>query len=128
MPQAAWNLIVAGELVSQPYVEMTLAVMAAFGVDASRPRGLRRFLVPGRPGVIAACRYAIEPDASAASYFFAAAAITGGEVTVEGLAARACRATWPSAIAWSRWAARSATADDRSPSRPAGRCAASRST
>ena len=40
--------------------------------------------------------YAIEPDASAASYFLAAAAITGGEVTVEGFRATACRATWRS--------------------------------
>ena len=75
-------LRVEGELVSQPYVNMTLAVMEAFGVRAERD-GFREFRVPqanyyGR-------EYAIEPDASAASYFFAAAAITGGEVTVEGL-------------------------------------------
>ncbi|HWB11181.1 MAG TPA: 3-phosphoshikimate 1-carboxyvinyltransferase [Pirellulales bacterium] len=76
------TLFVEGELVSQPYVTMTLAVMEAFGVSVSRD-GLREFRLPrsayrGRP-------YAIEPDASAASYFFAAAAITQGEVTVEGL-------------------------------------------
>ena len=77
------ELTVSGELVSQPYVEMTLAVMRAFGVSP-RAEGLSRFLIPagrlyrGRP-------YAIEPDASAASYFFAAAAIAGGSVTVEGL-------------------------------------------
>ncbi|HJT33075.1 MAG TPA: 3-phosphoshikimate 1-carboxyvinyltransferase [Pirellulales bacterium] len=77
------TLTVTGELVSQPYVRMTLAVMKAFGVDA--PAGdLRRFELPS--GVhYRGCRYAIEPDASAASYFFAAAAITGGRVTVEGL-------------------------------------------
>jgi 3-phosphoshikimate 1-carboxyvinyltransferase len=76
------TLTVAGELVSKPYVEMTLAVMRGFGA-AVEARGLRQFFVPagryrGRP-------YAVEPDASAASYFFAAAAVTGGEVTVEGL-------------------------------------------
>lgn len=77
------EIAVAGELVSKPYVDMTLAVMASFGV-AVEMDARRRFLVPaGRP--YRACRYAIEPDASAASYFFAAAAITGGEVTVEGL-------------------------------------------
>ena len=65
-------------LVSQPYVDMTLAVMAAFGVDGARPSG-RRFRDCRAGSAIAACRYAIEPDASAASYFFAAAAITGGE-------------------------------------------------
>ncbi|NLE40148.1 MAG: 3-phosphoshikimate 1-carboxyvinyltransferase [Pirellulaceae bacterium] len=77
------ELIVEGELVSTPYVEMTLAVMRAFGVEIET-NGLERFHVPA-PREYAACRYAIEPDASAASYFFAAAAVTGGEVTVEGL-------------------------------------------
>lgn len=77
------TLTVSGELVSQPYVRMTLAVMKAFGVDVPQDQ-LRRFELP--PGVrYRGCRYAIEPDASAASYFFGAAAITGGQVTVEGL-------------------------------------------
>jgi 3-phosphoshikimate 1-carboxyvinyltransferase len=64
-------------LVSRPYVDLTIAVMEAFG---ARVEGLS---VPfsGYVGT----RYSIEPDASAASYFFAAAAITGGRVTVEGL-------------------------------------------
>jgi 3-phosphoshikimate 1-carboxyvinyltransferase len=72
----------AGRLVSLPYLEMTRRVMAAFGAacDAVDERTWR---VP--PGGYAACDYAIEPDASAASYFFAAAAITGGDVTVTGL-------------------------------------------
>lgn len=76
----------AGPLVSKPYVEMTLAVMRAFGVDAVRT-GFERFEFPGR-GQYRACDYRIEPDASAASYFFAAAAITGGRITVRGLSAR----------------------------------------
>jgi 3-phosphoshikimate 1-carboxyvinyltransferase len=77
------TLSVSGELVSRPYVEMTLAVMRAFGVDLPAS-GLREF----RPPAGAKYRgreYAIEPDASAASYFFAAAAITRGEVTVQGV-------------------------------------------
>lgn len=77
-------LAVQGTLVSVPYIAMTQRVMQAFGaeVDATsdyselRIANARRY--HGRD-------YAIEPDASAASYFFAAAAITGGEVTVEGL-------------------------------------------
>ncbi len=77
------ELVVDGELVSQPYVKMTLAVMSAFGI-AVETQDLTRFLIPaGRP--YRACRYEIEPDASAASYFFAAAAVTRGKVTVEGL-------------------------------------------
>jgi 3-phosphoshikimate 1-carboxyvinyltransferase len=76
------TLVVAGTLVSQPYVHMTLAVMRAFGIDMS-DKNLARFEVP--KAVYRAIDYAIEPDASAASYFCAAAAITGGTVTVEGL-------------------------------------------
>jgi 3-phosphoshikimate 1-carboxyvinyltransferase len=68
-------------LVSLPYVELTRSVMRAFGasVDATTVE----------PGGYRATTYAVEPDASAASYFFAAAAITGGRVTVEGLGAGA---------------------------------------
>jgi 3-phosphoshikimate 1-carboxyvinyltransferase len=76
----------AGELVSEPYVEMTLAVMSQFGVTVDRSRqGTFRIV----PQSYQARHYDIEPDASAASYFFAAAAVTGGEVTVEGLSASA---------------------------------------
>ncbi|MEV0733892.1 3-phosphoshikimate 1-carboxyvinyltransferase [Polymorphospora sp. NPDC050346] len=64
-------------LVSVPYVDMTVAVMAAFGVE------VRDLTVP--PGTYRPTEYVVEPDASAASYFLAAAAITGGRVTVRGL-------------------------------------------
>lgn len=76
------ELVVVGPLVSKPYVEMTLAVMHAFGVEVENHQ-LKRFLVP--PQRYAGRHYAIEPDASAASYFFAAAAVAGGRVAVDGL-------------------------------------------
>jgi len=70
------------DLVSAPYVEITLAMMRAFGVEVTREDDV--FVVP--PGGYRATTYAIEPDASTASYFFAAAALTpGAEVTVPGL-------------------------------------------
>jgi 3-phosphoshikimate 1-carboxyvinyltransferase len=72
----------AGRLVSLPYLEMTRRVMAAFGA-ACEAVDERTWRIP--PGGYTASDYAIEPDASAASYFFAAAAITGGDVTVTGL-------------------------------------------
>lgn len=76
---------VQGHLVSQPYIAMTLAVQEAFGVRIGNRKNRRFDVWPahyrGRP-------YAIEPDASAASYFFALAAITGGTITVEGLGTR----------------------------------------
>jgi len=77
------ELVVSGQLVSQPYIRMTLSVMEAFGVRVEAAEN-SRFLIPNTAGYQAR-EYAIEPDASAASYFFGAAAVTGGEVTVEGL-------------------------------------------
>jgi len=76
---------VRGDLVSKPYLPMTTAVMAAFGVTADLDTATwTRFGV--RPGQRYSGRvYDIEPDASNASYFFAAAAITGGRVRVDGL-------------------------------------------
>jgi len=77
------ELVVDGELVSKPYVTMTLAVMDAFGVAVDRA-DLTRFDIP-HGGGYRGTQYAIEPDASAASYFWGAAAIAGGRVLVEGL-------------------------------------------
>jgi len=74
-----------GRLVSLPYLEMTRRVMADFGA-ACLADGPTRWSIPA--GRYLGRSYAIEPDASAASYFLAAAAITGGSVTVEGLSRR----------------------------------------
>ncbi|GAB5404258.1 MAG: 3-phosphoshikimate 1-carboxyvinyltransferase [Aureliella sp.] len=73
---------VTGELVSVPYVEMTAEVMRSFGgqltMDSDHNMSIRN-------SGYRAANYQVEPDASAASYFWAAAAITGGQATVEGL-------------------------------------------
>ena len=71
------NVELTSPPVSAPYVTMTLAVMEAFGVAAD---GLRVL-----PSGYVASELEIVPDASAAAYFFAAAAISGGCITVEGL-------------------------------------------
>ncbi|GAA4898460.1 3-phosphoshikimate 1-carboxyvinyltransferase [Streptomyces coeruleoprunus] len=73
--------ITVTDLVSEPYVEITLAMMRAFGAGPTRDG--RVFTVP--PTGYRATTYAVEPDASTSSYFFAAAALTGREVTVPGL-------------------------------------------
>ncbi len=71
-----------GELVSQPYVALTVAVMERFGVTVEQPDDHTWVVAPQRyEGVT----FDIEPDASAASYAFAAAALVGGRVVVEGL-------------------------------------------
>jgi len=77
------NINVDGELVSKPYVAMTAEIMAAFGssVNANKVSEFRIAAAKTYQGRM----YSIEPDASAASYFWTAAAITGGEVTVEDL-------------------------------------------
>jgi 3-phosphoshikimate 1-carboxyvinyltransferase len=77
------TLQVAGHLVSEPYVRMTIEMMRRFGITVEST-ATSHFTVPA-----VACyqsrTYEIEPDASAASYFLAAAAITGGEVVIPGL-------------------------------------------
>ncbi|MFB8088961.1 3-phosphoshikimate 1-carboxyvinyltransferase [Streptomyces sp. NPDC055992] len=76
--------ITVTDLVSAPYIEITLAMMRSFGVEVTRGGpGDTVFTVP--PGGYRATTYAVEPDASTASYFFAAAALTGREITVPGL-------------------------------------------
>lgn len=76
------NLEVDGHLVSGPYIDMTVAVMKSFGARVEgTPSG--GFIVA--PTGYRSSNFKIEPDASAASYFFAAAAITGGRVRIDGL-------------------------------------------
>jgi 3-phosphoshikimate 1-carboxyvinyltransferase len=71
-----------GEVVSRPYLDLTVGVMASFGVAVEQPDD-RTYVVP--PGRYRAGHHAVEPDASAASYFFAAAVVAGGRVRVLGL-------------------------------------------
>jgi 3-phosphoshikimate 1-carboxyvinyltransferase len=74
---------VEGELISKPYVEITLNVMRRFGIEVTREEW-RTFRVPAgsyqSPGQIL-----VEGDASSASYFLAAGALGGGPVRVEGV-------------------------------------------
>jgi len=76
------EVTIVGDLVSRPYVELTLHVMRAFGAEASWAT-LDRITVA--PTGYRGRTYTVEPDASAASYAMAAAAIAGGSVRVAGL-------------------------------------------
>jgi len=69
--------------VSRPYVDMTVRVMTRFGVSVQR-EDYRRFRVSGEQ-VYRSGNYGIEPDASQAGYFWAAAAVTGKRVKVSGI-------------------------------------------
>lgn len=73
---------VLGEL-KTPYIDITLSVMESFGVKVMN-KDYRYFQIAGGQQYLP-CSYHIEPDASSASYFFAAAALTGGCVTVRHL-------------------------------------------
>ena len=74
---------IVGELISKPYIDITRSVMASFGVEMVND-GYTRLSVPAgqRYG---AREFAVEADASNASYFLAAAAVTGGTVTLDNL-------------------------------------------
>jgi len=75
---------VVGELISKPYIAITLELMARFGVTVRRDRW-ERFVVPGAARYVSPGTVFVEGDASSASYFLAAGAIGGGPVRVEGV-------------------------------------------
>jgi len=81
--QRDMNIEVTGSLASKPYVDITLDVMSAFGVEA-RNRGYRSFFIKAGQRYLPR-EYRIEGDASSASYFFSAAAVCRGRVRVENL-------------------------------------------
>ena len=82
---------IVDELISQPYVQLTIDLMAKFGVSVDVAPGYRRFTVAGGQRYtnagLPAATYFVEGDASSASYFLAAAAMTGGALTVVGCGA-----------------------------------------
>ena len=80
---------IEGDLVSAPYVTMTMSTMHEFGVQVEC-LGDRRFRVASGQHYEGR-RYAVEPDASGASYFFAAAAVTGSRVIVPRLGRRSAQ-------------------------------------
>jgi 3-phosphoshikimate 1-carboxyvinyltransferase len=85
--QSPIEIKVTTELNSKPYVDMTISIMKDFGVEIERD-GYHRFTIhPNLYSLIS--NYAIESDASAASYFFAAPAICGGKVRVENISRHA---------------------------------------
>lgn len=87
--QADTSLEVLGELVSSAYIDITCRVMADFGVEVTRPAEGQFYIKAGQ--TYQPRHYQIEPDASNASYFFAAAAVSGGRVRVNRLSPRSCQ-------------------------------------
>lgn len=83
-PAGGLSIEVPGALISQPYVTMTVQLMARFGVAVAQDG--QRFRVP-RAGYRAPGRFGVEGDASGASYFIALGLLAGGPVRIEGVGA-----------------------------------------
>jgi len=77
-------ITIKGDLVSKPYIDITLHLMRCFGVDVDN-QDYQRFVVKGQQQYQSPGDYLVEGDASSASYFLAAAAIKGGTVRVTGI-------------------------------------------
>lgn len=78
------SISIVGDLVSKPYIDITLKLMARFGVNVTHDN-YQRFDVKGGQRYQSPGQLMVEGDASSASYFLAAAAIRGGSVTVSGV-------------------------------------------
>ncbi len=78
------NIEIDGELVSKPYIDITLNIMSRFGVNVQN-NDYKSFTVKGNQSYQGVDKYMVEGDASSASYFLAAGAIKGGEITVHGV-------------------------------------------
>lgn len=75
---------IVGELVSKPYIKITLKIMQDFGVDVDN-QNFERFIIKAKQTYSAPGNYLVEGDASSASYFLAAGAIAGGCIKVTGI-------------------------------------------
>jgi 3-phosphoshikimate 1-carboxyvinyltransferase len=84
--QQTMHIEIEGELISKPYIGITLAMLRRFGVTIGQD-GWTRFTVPADARYISPGEIWVEGDASSASYFLAAGAIGGGPVRVEGVGA-----------------------------------------
>ena len=76
-------LNLTGEVVSWPYIELTVAMLAKFGIDLHRVNKTS-FMIPGGQSYQSPEQYWIEGDASAASYWLAAGVLGGGPVAIDG--------------------------------------------
>lgn len=84
MAKSDLKIIIIGELVSKPYIDITLDIMKKFGVNVKHDN-YKTFYIEGNQEYKAVSKYMVEGDASSASYFLAAAAIKGGTVKVTGI-------------------------------------------
>lgn len=84
LAQADTTITIDGELVSKPYIDITLHIMSQFGISVEN-NDYQTFKITGNQTYQSPGRFMVEGDASSASYFLAAAAIKGGTVKVNGI-------------------------------------------
>jgi len=84
MAMADTKIKIIGELVSKPYIEITLHIMQQFGISVEHD-SYQSFVIKGQQIYTAPGDFLVEGDASSASYFLAAAAIKGGKIRVTGI-------------------------------------------
>lgn len=84
LAEKATEIVIVGELVSKPYIDITLHIMSQFGVQVDN-HDYKRFTISADQHYTSPGKFLVEGDASSASYFLAAAAIKGGEVKVTGI-------------------------------------------
>lgn len=78
------EITILGDLVSKPYIDITIKMMATFGVNVEN-QNYQKFIIKAGQNYLSPKHYLVEGDASSASYFLAAAAIKGGTVRVTGI-------------------------------------------
>ena len=78
------TLTLTGDVVSRPYIELTIAMLGSFGITI-KPTSERQYAITGGQQYRSPGEYFIEGDASGASYWMAAAAIAGGPITIQGV-------------------------------------------
>ncbi|MDW6004279.1 3-phosphoshikimate 1-carboxyvinyltransferase [Vibrio mangrovi] len=84
LAESETRIKIVGDLVSKPYIDITLHIMATFGVEVIN-NDYREFVIQGGQSYVSPGSFLVEGDASSASYFLAAAAIKGGQVKVTGI-------------------------------------------
>ena len=84
MAKSDITINVIDELVSKPYIDITLSLMARFGVNVDN-QNYQRFVIQGKQTYQSPGEFLVEGDASSASYFLAAGAIQGGSIKVTGV-------------------------------------------
>ncbi len=86
LTKQAFTVEVVGELISKPYIEITLNLMARFGVQVKRD-GWERFYIPANTNYLSPKEIYVEGDASSASYFLAAGMVAADEqgLKIEGV-------------------------------------------